>query len=57
MIGNIAVAVIVMLLVTASPSRTFSKDEKTPDECDKYIAEMSEDHRHPRSSRSIRAAG
>ena len=38
-----AAAVTAMLLVTTSHSPTFSKDEKSPNECGKYLSEMSED--------------
>jgi hypothetical protein len=38
-----AAAVTAMLLVTTAPSPTFSKDEKSPDECGKYLSEMSGD--------------
>jgi len=42
MIRTIATAVIAMLVATAAPSLAFSKDEKSPNECGKYLTEMSE---------------
>jgi hypothetical protein len=38
-----AAAVTAVLLVTTAPAPTFSKDEKSPNECGKYLSEMSED--------------
>jgi hypothetical protein len=43
MIRAIAAAVIVMLVTTAASSIAFSKDEKSPNECGKYLSEMSGD--------------
>jgi hypothetical protein len=43
MIRAIAAAVIVMLVTTAASSIAFSKDEKSPNDCGKYLGEMSED--------------
>ena len=43
MIRAIAAAVIVMLATTTAPSVAFSKDEKSPNECGKYLSEMSQD--------------
>jgi hypothetical protein len=40
---TIAAAVIVMLVTTAAPATAFSKDEKSPNECGKYLSEMSQD--------------
>jgi hypothetical protein len=40
--NRITAAVTAMLLVTTAPSPTFSKDEKSPNECDKYLTEMGE---------------
>jgi hypothetical protein len=43
MTRTFAAAIIAMLLAMAAPSLAFSKDEKTPDECNKYLTEMSND--------------
>jgi hypothetical protein len=42
MIRAIAAAVIGMLVATAALSLAFAKDEKIPNECGKYLTEMSE---------------
>jgi hypothetical protein len=43
MIRAIAAAVIVMFVTIAAASIALSKDEKSPNECGKYLSEMSED--------------
>jgi hypothetical protein len=40
---RISVAAIAMLVATTAPLPAFSTDEKTADECGKYLAEMSND--------------
>jgi hypothetical protein len=41
MIRTIAAAVLAMFVATAAPSLALSKDEKSPNECGKYLTEMS----------------
>jgi hypothetical protein len=43
MFTRIAAAVIAMLVATTAPLPAASKDDKTPDDCGKYLAEMSKD--------------
>src|SRR5712692_6956156 len=38
-----AAAVVAMVVATTAPLPAFSIDEKTPDECGKYLADMSND--------------